>query len=249
MIQSKKLQKFNNINHGFFNRLGGVSSGIYKSLNCGIGSKDKKKNIIKNLNIVTKKVGAEKKIILLYQIHSNKIHHVKKVPKKKLLGDGLITNKKGIAIGILTADCAPILFFDHRKNIIGAVHSGWKGAYKKIVLKMVNSFKKRGSRLSDIFAVIGPCISQNNYEVKKDFKSKFLKQNPKNKNYFKFTKNKIYFDLKGYILRQLKTAGINNTEIIKKDTFDPKNNFFSARRSIHDKENDYGRNISIIMIK
>ena len=249
MIQSKKLQKFNNINHGFFNRLGGVSSGIYKSLNCGIGSKDKKKNIIKNLNIVTKKVGAEKKIILLYQIHSNKIHYVKKVSKKKLLGDGLITNKKGIAIGILTADCAPILFFDHRKNIIGAVHSGWKGAYKKIVLKMVNSFKKRGSRLSDIFAVIGPCISQNNYEVKKDFKSKFLKQNPKNKNYFKFTKNKIYFDLKGYILRQLKTAGINNTEIIKKDTFDPKNKFFSARRSLKKKVNDYGRNISIIMIK
>ncbi len=249
MIQSKKLQKFNNINHGFFNRLGGVSSGIYKSLNCGIGSKDKKKNIIKNLNIVTKKVGAEKKIILLYQIHSNKIHYVKKVSKKKLLGDGLITNKKGIAIGILTADCAPILFFDHRKNIIGAVHSGWKGAYKKIVLKMVNSFKKRGSKLSDIFAVIGPCISQNNYEVKKDFKSKFLKQNPKNKNYFKFTKNKIYFDLKGYILRQLKTAGINNTEIIKKDTFDPKNKFFSARRSLKKKVNDYGRNISIIMIK
>ena len=114
---------------------------------------------------------------------------------------------------------------------------------------MVNSFKKKGSKLSDIFAVIGPCISQNNYEVKNDFKLKFLKQNPKNKNHFKFTKSKIFFDLKGYILGQLKSAGINNAEIIKKDTFDPKNKFFSARRSLKKKINDYGRNISIIMIK
>ena len=249
MIKSKKLEKFNNINHAFFDSKGGVSSGIYKSLNCGIGSSDKIKKVNKNLKIVSKKIGAKKKIILLNQIHSNKFFFINKIPKKKLLGDGLITNTKNLAIGILTADCAPILLFDPKKNIIGAFHAGWKGAYKMIGKKMINYFKKKGSKLNDIFAVIGPCISQENYEVKNDFKINFLNQSPKNMKHFKIIKNKIYFDLKGYIFRQLKNAGISNVEIIKKDTFNPRNNFFSARRSLKKKNNDYGRNISIIMIK
>ena len=249
MIKSKKLQKFNNIKHGFFNNIGGVSSGIYKSLNCGIGSNDSKKNVTKNLKIVAKKIGVNKKLILLHQLHSNKIYFVNKISKKKLLGDGLITNAKHLAIGILTADCVPILFFEPKKNIIGAVHAGWKGAYNKIAKKMINYFKKKGSKSNDIFAVIGPCISQKNYEIKNDFRAKFLKQSSENRKYFKIIKNKMYFDLKGYIFRQLKNAGINNIEIIKKDTFDPKNNFFSARRSLKKKINDYGRNISLIMIK
>tara|TARA_B100001173_G_scaffold103907_1_gene89923 strand:- start:135 stop:884 length:750 start_codon:yes stop_codon:yes gene_type:complete len=249
LIKSKKFKKFKNIKHSFFNNLGGVSSGIYKSLNCGVGSNDSKTNVIKNLKIVSKKIVKNKKIVLLNQLHSSKIYFINKFSNRKLMGDGLITSTRGIPIGILTADCAPILFFDPRKNIIGAAHSGWKGAYKKIGKKMVNIFKKRGSRLNDIYAVIGPCISQNNYEIKNDFKTKFLRQSIKNKKYFKISKKKIYFDLKGYIFRQLKNAGINNIEIIKKDTFNPKNNFFSARRSLKNKINDYGRNISIIMIK
>ena len=249
MIKSKKLQKFNNIDHGFFNSVGGVSSGIYKSLNCGIGSKDKKKNVIGNLKIVSKKIGIKKKLILLNQQHSNKIYFIKKIPKKKLFGDGLVTNTKHVGIGILTADCAPIFFYEPKKNIIGVAHAGWKGAYKKIVKKMINYFKKKGSKLNNIVAVIGPCISQNNYEIKNDFKIRFLNENLKNRKHFKTIRGKIYFDLKGYIFRQLKNAGINNIEIIKKDTFNPKNNFFSARRSLKKKINDYGRNISIIMIK
>ena len=168
MIKSKRLKKFKNINHGFFNRVGGVSSGVYKSLNCGIGSKDIKKNVIKNLKIVSKKIGIKKnKLILLNQIHSNNIYYLNKILKKKLVGDGLITNVKGLGIGILTADCVPILFYEPKKNIIGAIHAGWKGAYKKIVKKMINYFKKKGSKINDICAVIGPGISQNNYEIKK----------------------------------------------------------------------------------
>ena len=143
MIKSEKLQKFNCIKHGFFNNVGGVSSGIYKSLNCGIGSNDKKKNVIKNLKIVSKKIGFNKKLILLRQLHSNKIYFVNKKPKKKLFGDGVITNTKHLAIGILTADCAPILFFEPKKNIIGAAHAGWKGAHNKIAEKMINYFKKK----------------------------------------------------------------------------------------------------------
>ena len=119
MIKSKKLKEFKNIKHGFFNSLGGVSSGQYKSLNCGIGSKDKKINVIKNLEITSKKISIKKnKLVLLRQIHSNKIYFIKKIPKKKLIGDGVITNSKNIAFGILTADCAPILFYDSKKILL-----------------------------------------------------------------------------------------------------------------------------------
>ena len=118
MITSKKLKKFYNIKHGFFNNKGGGSSGIYKSLNCGIGSNDNKKNVKKNLQIVSNKIGTKKKLILLHQLHSNKIFFVNKISKKKLFGDGLITNVRNLAIGILTADCAPILFFESKKKLL-----------------------------------------------------------------------------------------------------------------------------------
>ena len=250
MIKSQKLRKFKNIKHGFFNSVGGVSSGLYKSLNCGMGSKDKKINIINNLKIVCKKISVKQnKLVLLRQIHSNKTYYLKRIPKKKLVGDGLITNSKNVAVGILTADCAPTLFYDHKRNIIGAAHAGWKGAYKKITKKMINYFKKEGSKVNDLYAIIGPCISQSNYEIKEDFRKKFLNQSQANKRHFKEANNKIYFDLKGYIFQQLKSIGVKNIEIIKKDTFSPKNKFFSARRSLKNKIDDYGRNISIIMIK
>ncbi len=205
MIKSKKLTKFKNINHAFFNSFGGISTGIYKSLNCGRGTLDSKKNISRNLNIVSKKIGCVKKnLILLNQIHSNKIFYIKKIKKKKLTGDGLITNQKGIALGILTADCIPILIYDNKLKIIAAVHAGWKGIYRNIVSNAIKFFLKNGSQ------------------------TKHLKQ--KNKGLEK-------------------KLGIKNLDIINKNTFDPKNNFFSSRLSIHNKENDYGRNISIIMIK
>ena len=250
MIKSKILNQFKNIEHGFFDRKGGKSRGIYKSLNCGPGSFDKKINIKKNLNIVLNKIKYKKKnLILLNQMHSNKFYYLKKNPKKRLKGDGILTNYRQIALGILTADCAPILFYDPKKKIIGAAHAGWRGAYKRITKKIINFYLKNGSSLKDIYIVIGPCISQKNYEVKNDFKKKFVKQNSNNKKYFKSKANKIFFSLKDYLAGQLKEFGIKNIEIIKKDTFNVKNNFFSARRSLKNKNDDYGRNISIIMIK
>ena len=135
MIKSKKLIKYRTISHGFFDSKGGVSTGIYKSLNCGIGSRDKKKNINKNLKIVSKKISFKKKnLILLNQIHSNKFFLIKKIPKIKLMGDGAITSKKNIALGVLTADCAPVFIFDPIKKVIAVAHAGWRGAYKKIIV-------------------------------------------------------------------------------------------------------------------
>ena len=252
MIISKNLKKFKKIKHGFFNKKGGVSSGIYESLNCGIGSDDKKKNVIKNLTIVSKKIGcSKKKLILLNQTHSSKFYFIDKnykFNKIKIKADALITDRKNIAISILTADCAPILFYENKKKIIGAAHVGWKGAYKKILIKIVKFLKKKGCNIKNLYFVIGPSIAQKNYEVGSEFKKKFIAKNINNKKYFISLKKKIFFSLNGYIKGQLLHLGIKNIEIIKKDTYNQKNNFFSSRRSKKN-NHDYGRNISTIMIK
>ena len=252
MIKSKKLSKFQQINHGFFDKKGGKSTGIYKSLNCGIGSSDSKKNVLNNLKIVCKKINcSSKNLILLNQIHSSKFYFINKnykFKKKKLNGDALITNVKKIALGVLVADCVPVLIYDKNLKIISVIHAGWKSVYKEIIKKVVKFLIKKGSNTKNLVAVIGPSISEKSYEVQKDFKGKFLKKDKQSKFFFKIRKNKTYFGLNKYVYYHLKKLGIKNLEIIKKNTFDPKNNFFSARRSIKNKENDYGRNISVIMI-
>jgi len=251
LIKSKKLSKFKNIEHGFFNRLGGKSTGIFKSLNCGLSSSDNKKKILKNLETVSNKINAKsKKIVLLNQIHSNKFYYIGKNSKlnNKFSGDALITDKRNLPIAILTADCAPILFHDEDRKMIAAIHAGWKGAYKNIIKKVVKFMIKKGCSSQGITAAVGPCISSNNYEVKEDFKNKFIKKDKKNIIFFKRIKYKNYFNLNKYIHFQLKNLNIKKIDIIDKDTFNTKNNFFSARRSISRNENDYGRNISIIMI-
>ena len=250
MIYSKLLHETNIVNHGFFNKTNGFSKGIYKSLNCGSGSKDKKSFVKKNLNYVQSKIRSKKnKIILLYQVHSAKFIHIKKIPQKKIIGDALITKNRNLPIGILTADCAPILLLDRNKKIIAAVHSGWKGAYKNIITKVLKKFIKLGSNKKDIIAVIGPAISQKSYEVGEEFKDKFISKSKKNRVFFKYKRKKIYFDLINFIYNQLISFGISKIDVIRKDTFDKKNNFFSARRSIKKNEPDYGRNISVIMLR
>ena len=151
-------------------------------------------------------------------------------------------------IAILTADCAPILIYDKQKKMIAAIHAGWKGAYKGIISKVINFMIKKGCEKKNIVAVIGPCIAQKSYNVKESFKTKFLKKDKRNKVFFKKRKNLIYFDLSKYVKLQLKLMKITNLDTINIDTFPKKNNFFSARRSLHSNHDDYGRNISLIMI-
>ena len=250
MIKSKILRNQKYVSHYFFNRLGGTSKGIYKSLNCGKGSKDKIANISKNLKIVSRKIGCKSgNLVSLNQIHSNKVLKINNVPKKKLTGDAMITNKQNIAISILTADCAPILIIEKKQKFVGAIHAGWKGAFKGIVKKTIQLLKKNGCSEKDMIACIGPCIKKNSYEVKNDFFKLFKDKNKKNVNFFAFKKKKIYFDLSEYIKSQFYENGVKKIDIIRKDTFALENNFFSSRRSKKNKHNDYGRNISAIMIK
>ena len=252
MIRSKKLEKLKEISHGFFNRNGGKSKGIYKSLNCGLGSKDKKINIQKNLKIAKNKISKNSKnILLVNQTHSQKyiyINNSNKIKSKRVKADAIITNQKKLPIAILTADCVPILIYDDTLKIIAAIHAGWRGAYKGIINNVIKFMIKKGSKIENIHAAIGPSISQKNYNVKKDFLKKFLKKNKKNKVFFKKRKNLIYFNLPKYVKSQLISNKISNIDHINIDTYDYKNNFFSARRSLRLNHDDYGRNISIIMI-
>jgi len=221
-------------------------------LNCGSNSFDNKENISKNLTIVQKKIKSNlKKIVLLNQIHSNKFCFIDKKLKlnnNKFKGDALITNRTNTPIGVLTADCAPILIFDQKYKMVAAIHAGWKSAYKGIVKKVLKFMIKEGCSSDNITAVIGPCISLKSYEIKKDFIKRFIKKDIKTKAFFKKIRNKNYFNLNEYVVYQLKNLNIKKIEVINKDTFNIKNNFFSARRSKSNNENDYGRNISVIMI-
>ncbi|MDC3119431.1 peptidoglycan editing factor PgeF [Candidatus Pelagibacter sp.] len=251
MIKSKKLSKIKKLKHGFFNSRGGISKNIYKSLNCGPGSKDKPSNVRKNLELVRKKIKkSARKIFLLNQIHSNKFIYIdeKYQFKSKPKVDAVITNQKNLPIAILTADCVPILICDSQKKIITAIHAGWKGAYKGIVDKVIKFMIKKGCKPKNITAVIGPSISVDNYEVQNDFKNKFLRKDRKNKIFFKSKYKKLYFDLSEYVKSVLLKNKIKKIEKIKIDTFDIKNKFFSARRALSLKHDDYGRNISIIML-
>ena len=251
MIKSKKLSKIKNLKHGFFNSMGGHSKDIYKSLNCGPGSNDKQSNIKKNLQKVRKKISTKaKNIFLVSQFHSNKFVYIdeKYTKKQKPKADAIITNQKHLPIAVLTADCAPILIYDNRIRMIAAIHAGWKGAFKGIINRVIKFMIKKGCRLENITAVIGPTISAKNYEVQDDFKKKFIKRDKKNIKFFKRKKNKLYFDLTNYIYTSLKIIKIKHIDVLKIDTFDIKNKFFSARRALKLKHNDYGRNISIIML-
>jgi hypothetical protein len=251
LIKSKKLSKIKNIKHGFFNSVGGQSKNIYKSLNCGPGSKDNKSNIKKNLQIVRKIISKKaKNIFLLQQFHSNKFIYIdeKHSNKKKPKADAVITNQKYLPIAVLTADCAPILIYDNKIKMIAAIHAGWKGAIKGIINKVIKFMIKKGCEEKNMTAVIGPSISLKNYEVKEDFKKKFIKSDKKNLMFFRTNKKKLYFDLTRYIYSSLKTIKIKQVDILKIDTFDIKNKFFSARRALKLRHNDYGRNISIIML-
>ena len=252
MFISKKLSRLKEINHGFFNKTGGTSKGIYKSLNCGIGSKDNRINIKKNLRIVKKKICKKsKEIFLVKQNHSNKFIFLSKNSKTKnrsVNADAIITEKKNFPIAVLTADCVPILIFDKKKKIIAAIHAGWRGAYKGIIQKVLKFMFDKGCKKKDMITAIGPCISIKNYEVQNKFKEMFLKKDKKNIIFFKNKQKRTYFNLGNYVKRQFKLYQIKNIDILKVDTYNKKNNFFSARRSLKLNHNDYGRNITIIVI-
>ena len=247
MFYSKKLKKIKQIKHCFFSRKNGFSKGIYKGLNCGKGSKDKKESVKKNLDYVAKKMDIRRdKLILMYQTHSSKVVEIKKNNyKKKIIADAMITKMKGYSLGVVTADCVPIILYDTKNEIIGCIHAGWRGALLGVIRNTIAKIKKISSG-NKIYACIGPCIGKKNYEVDKNFYKMFMAKSKNNKIYFSNkNKNKKLFNLRKFITNKLIKSNIN-VDQVDRDTFAEKSNFFSYRRSCKLKQKDYGRCISTI---
>ena len=250
MFYSKKFKKFNNVKHCFFSRKGGFSKGIYNSLNCGRGSKDNQKNVFKNLSLVSKKMKVpQKQLSLMRQTHSNKVIVINKKNKnfKKFNSDALITKMKGIVLGVVTADCVPIILYDIKNQIIGCIHAGWRGASSGIIENTIKQFRRLNPK-NRIFAGVGPCIGKKSYEVDINFYKKFISKSKKNTVYFsKKNSEKKLFDLRKYINDKLIKLNVK-VDHVKRDTFREKRSFFSYRRSQKLQEKDYGRCITVISL-
>ena len=249
MFYSKKLKKIKTIKHCFFSKKNGFSKSIYKSLNCGKGSHDNKKNVEKNLNYVAEKMTINRpRLILMHQSHSNKVVEVKKNNyKRKIFADAMITKMKGVALGVVTADCVPIIIYETKKQIIGCIHAGWKGAFSGVIKNTISKIKKMSPN-GKILASVGPCIGKKSYEVDKTFYKKFVLKSDKNKIYFsKKNKIKSLFDLRKFTTDKLLKLNVE-VDQVNRDTFTEKSNFFSYRRSCKLKQKDYGRCISAVRL-
>ena len=252
MYYSKKLSNFTNINHCFFSKKGGVSKGIYDSLNCGFGSSDSKINVKDNLSLVSEKMGINKNnLFLMNQTHSSKVVVIDEsnINIQRVDADALITKIKNIAISVLTADCVPVLIYEKKNNIVACVHAGWKGAISGIIENTLNQIIKMNKN-NNIYVAIGPCIGLKNYEIDKKFYNKFIRKDRMNEIFFSSTKNdKFLFDLRKYINFKITKFDVNDVENIELDTYEENEKFFSFRRSRKLGEKDYGRCISTIGIK
>ena len=254
MIESSVLgDESSAIRHGFFTREGGVSEGLYASLNCGLGSGDVQERVRENRARVARRLGAEPaNLITVRQVHSARALVADSpwpthAPPE---ADAIVTTTPGLAIGALAADCAPVLFADHEARIIASAHAGWRGALSGIIEATVDTMEKLGARRDRIHAAVGPAISQAAYEVGRDFEEKFLDNDPANAAFFVAGKDEqhVQFDLQGYCGKRLENSGIVHSDILPLCTYSSESLFFSFRRSVHRKEADYGRQISAIVI-
>ena len=245
--------KLDGIRHGFFTRQGGVSGGIYTSLNIGLGSDDERSSVLENRDRVAGQLGiGADRLVSPYQIHSADVITVSApfAQDADRKADALVTATPGLAIGIATADCGPLLFADTKAGVIGAAHSGWKGAVTGILQNTVAAMEALGSTRSNITAVLGPTISQGAYEVGPEFKERFLQEHPDNTRYFKPSERAEHFmfDLPAFITDKLQALGLGAIADLALCTYADEDRFFSYRRTTHRKEPDYGRQISAIAL-
>lgn len=238
------------IRHGFFGRQGGVSTGLYDSLNIGKGSSDDARAIRTNRERIQAAMGADH-LLSCFQVHSVKTVHADTPWKTRPQADAMVTTVPGIALCILTADCVPVLFADAEAGIIGAAHAGWKGAIAGICTATIEAMEGLGAERGRISAAIGPAIQQASYEVGEEFREQFLDADPGNDRFFTTpasASEKPHFDLTGYVRAGLLSEGIHAVDNLGHDTCAMEDTYFSNRRRNHRGEPDYGRNGSVIVL-
>ncbi|MGE0734163.1 MAG: peptidoglycan editing factor PgeF [Alphaproteobacteria bacterium] len=250
---SAALASLGGIAHGFFSRNGGASHGIYASLNCGPASKDDGAHVHENRRRVARHLGvAETNLLSLYQIHSPTVVVVD-APwdgDRRPQADGMVTRVPGLALGILAADCGPILFCDPAAGIVGAAHAGWRGAASGVLEATVEAMVQLGAAPARIVAALGPTIARTSYEVGPEFPAPFLKENPAHADLFapSTRAGHFMFDLPAYIVTKLRGMGLGQVDDIAHDTCADERAYFSYRRSVLRGEPGYGRNISAIAL-
>jgi YfiH family protein len=250
IVESKSLSRLAGIGHGFLTRRGGVSDGIYDSLNCGLGTEDAKARVMENRARAVQAAGLRTTpLSTAYQVHGRNVLVLERPldQENRPQADGMVTNTPGINLGILTADCGPVLFADADARVVGACHAGWKGALGGVIEATVAAMESLGARRDNIVASLGPCIGRDSYEVGTEFPQPFIAQDPANARFFTVNAcRRFQFDLAGYIESRLVNLGLGEVDVTGHDTCALEDDFFSYRRKTRRGEPDYGRQVSVI---
>ena len=246
VIRARRLA---GVAHGFLGRRGGVSRGATAGLNVGLGSADDPDAVAENRRIAVAALAPEATLTTVYQVHSAEAVTVAEpwADANRPRGDAMVTDRPGVLLGILTADCAPVLFADVQAGIVGAAHAGWKGAFGGVTDATIVAMEALGARRDRIVAAIGPCIARASYEVDEGFLRTFAVADPANERFFAPGRAGHHqFDLEAYVAHRLAAAGLTRIEALGLDTYADEDRFFSFRRATHRGEVDYGRQISLI---
>jgi YfiH family protein len=252
-VNAAALSALPGIAHAFFTREGGVSEGIYASLNGGIGSRDDRERVAENRARMARALGAQPDNLLsLYQVHSAEVIVAEKPweVSQRPRADAIVTNRVGLALGASTADCGPVLFADAQARVIGAAHAGWRGAFGGVLEATLSAMEKLGADRGRVVAALGPMIRQDNYEVGRDLVEMFLRADEANDRFFRpaAREGHAMFDLPGYIAHRLRRARVARIEDLGLCTYADPRRFFSYRRATHRAEPDYGRHVNAIML-
>jgi hypothetical protein len=246
-VQPIRAAALSGVPHGFLGRQGGVSQGAMAGLNVGIGSEDDPAAVEENRRRATEAVLPGGALVTCYQIHSADCVTVSAPLAERPRADALVTNRPGLALGVLTADCAPVLLADAEAGVVGAAHAGWKGAIGGVTDATIAAMEALGARRDRIAAAIGPCIARTSYEVDAAFRRRFEEDDPSNERFFADSRDgHAQFDLEGYVMQRLALAGVRRIEALGFDTYADEARFYSYRRATHRGEPGYGRQIAII---
>jgi polyphenol oxidase len=237
--------------HGFLGRRGGMSVGECAGLNVGYGSNDDPEAIAGNRRLAIAAIYPEAELATVHQVHSAEavVAYQAWPQDQRPRADAMVTDRPNLLLGILTADCAPVLFTDHHGVVVGAAHAGWRGALAGVTDATIEAMELLGSRRENIHAAVGPCVAQPSYEVDDEFRARFIRADPDNQRFFAAgPAGKPHFDLEAYVVHRLIAAGIGEVEALNLDTYADPDRFFSFRRATHRGEADYGRQLSAIAI-
>jgi hypothetical protein len=251
-VEALRARALEGVRHGFLGRRGGVSEGVCAGLNVGLGSDDDRNAIAENRRRAIDAVAPGARLVTVHQIHSPQVV-VAQTPwtdDGRPRADAMVTDRPGLVLGILTADCAPVLLADAQAGVIGAAHAGWKGALGGVIEAAVAEMERLGADRARIAAAVGPCIARKSYEVDDGFFRRFAEVDPENEHFFAAGEREGHhqFDLEGFVLFRLAAAGLGRIEALGEDTYSQPERFFSFRRATHRGEPDYGRQVSLIAL-